>query len=181
MKFLAYIVATLIGFAIGHYLLEGAAAEFGSVLISYHLYLLFLVLMAKQEKGLSLSIGQTILAHLAFLVVVVGLPSIRVQIPFFDLISLLIPALAPFETMWLFGGQGQIVKAEEPKPIDSASATAEDHQEFVVYLRTGHRPFKKPGWTVDDEFRAWLADRARKRAAAGTMVDVSPGSAEEMN
>ena len=182
MKIFAYIVSALIGFAIGHYLLEGAAAAFGSVLISYHLYLLFLVLMAKHEKGLSLPVGQTIFTHLAFLVVVVGLPYMRVQIPFFDLISWLIPGLATFETTWLFSGQGKIVKAaEEQKPVDTASATAEDHQEFVAYLKMGHRPFRKPGGTVDDEFRAWLADRAGKRAAAGTIVGVPQGPAEGLN
>jgi len=181
MKFFAYIVAALIGFAISHYLLGGTAAAFGSVLISYHLYLLFLVLMAKHEKGLSLPIGQTILTHLAFLVVVAGLPYFRAQIPVFNLISLLIPGLAPFETTWLFSGQQIVKAAEEQKPVDTASATAEDHQEFVAYLRTGRRPFRRTGGTVDDEFKAWLADRARKRAAAGTVVGVSPGPAEEMN
>jgi hypothetical protein len=182
VKLFAYIVAALIGFAMGHYVLEGAAAAFGSILISYHLYLLFLVLLAKHEKGLSLPIGQTILTHLAVLVVVVGIPYIRAQIPFFSLVSLLIPGLAPFETAWLFGGQGQSVKtAEKAKPVDTASATAEDHQEFVAYLRSGHRPLRKPGGTVDDEFRAWLADRAKKNGAAGAMAGVSQGSAEGVN
>ena len=183
MKFFAYIVAALIGYAIGHYVLQGAAAAFGSILISYHLYLLFLVLMAKQEKGLSLPIGQTILTHMAVLVVVVGLPYIRAQIPFFSLVSLLIPGLAPFETTWLFGGQGQSAKtaAEKAKPVDTASATSEDHREFVEYLRSGHRPFRKPGGTVDDEFRAWLGDRAKKKGAAGAMVGAPQGTAEELN
>jgi len=178
VKFFAYIVAALIGFAVGHYVLEGAAAAFGSILISYHLYLLFLVLLAKHEKGLSLPIGHTILTHLAVLVVVVGIPYIRAQIPFFSFVSLLIPGLAPFETNWLFSGQGQIAKAaEEANPIDTASATAEDHRDFVAYLRTGDRPFRKRGGTVDDEFRAWLADRAKKNGAAA-MVGVSRGTAE---
>lgn len=182
MKFFAYIVAALIGFAIGHYVLEGAAAAFGSILISYHLYLLFLVVLAKHEKGLSLPVGQTILTHLAVLVVVVGIPDIRAQIPFFSLVSLLVPGLAPFETTWLFGGQGQSVKtAENAKPVDAASATAEDHREFVAYLRSGHRPFRKPGGTVDDEFGTWLADRAKKNGVAGAMAGLSTGNAEGLN
>ncbi|MGH9589735.1 MAG: hypothetical protein ACRD25_05035 [Terracidiphilus sp.] len=180
MKIFAYILSALIGFAIGHYVLQGATAAFASILISYHLYLLFLVLMAKQEKGLSLPVGQTILTHMAFLLVVIGLPYMRTQIPFFSLISLLIPGLAPFETMWLFSGQSQPArKVEDLKPVDTASATSEDHREFVEYLRNGHRPFRKPRGTVDDEFRAWLADRAKKRAAA--MVGVPSGPAEGLN
>ena len=125
MKLFAYIVSALIGFAIGHYVLEGAAAAFGSVLISYHLYLLLLVLIAKHEKGFSLPIGQTILTHLAFLVVVAGLPYLRTQIPFFSVVSLLIPGLAPFETTWLFGGQGKSAKTAEKamrKLIDDAES-----------------------------------------------------------
>lgn len=179
MKIFAYILSALAGFAVGHYLPQGATAAFASTLISYHLYLLFLVLMAKQEKGFSLPLGQTILTHGAFLLVVIGLPLVREQIPFFSLISLLIPGLAPFETMWLFGGQGQSArKVEELKPVDTGSATAEDHQEFVAYLRNGNRPFRKPGGTVDDEFRGWLTDRAKKRAAAGGMAGVLSGPAE---
>lgn len=179
MKIFAYLLSALIGYAIGHYLLHGAAAAFASILISYHLYLAILVLMAKQEKGLSLPVGQTIVTHLAFLVVVIGLPFMRAQIPFFSLIALLIPGLAPFETTWLFSGQGQPDrKVEELKPVDTASATSQDHQEFVAYLRNSHRPFRKPGGTVDDEFRAWLTDRAKKRAAAAGMAGVSSGSAQ---
>lgn len=175
MKILAYILSSLIGLAIGHYLPQGTAAALAYTLISYHLYLLYLVMRSRSEKGLSLPVGQTILTHMAFLVVLVGLPYMREQIPFFSLISLLVPGLAPFETKWLFSGQGQAIsKVEEEKPVDTASATAEDHQEFVAYLRNRHRPFKRPGATVDDEFGAWLADRAKKKAADGVMTSTGP-------
>jgi hypothetical protein len=168
MKIFAYIVSALIGFAISHYFLEGAAAAFASILISYHLYLLFLVLTADHEKGFSMPIGQTILTHSAFLVVLIGLPYMREHIPFFSLLSLLVPGLAPFETMWLFSGRTQPIKTvDEPRlPSGPVTATAQDHQEFVVYLRQKYRPFKKPGMTVDDEFQAWLTDRVRNRVAA---------------
>lgn len=179
MKIFAYVISALIGFAISHYFLEGAAAAFASVLISYHLYLLFLVLTADHEKGFSMPIGQTILTHSAFLVVVVGLPFLREQIPFFFAIKWLIPALAPFETTWLFGGKGPIIKtADEPRPSGPVTATAQDHQDFVVYLRQKNRPFKKPGMTVDEEFQAWLADRARNRVPSPAMTSALPEPAE---
>jgi hypothetical protein len=181
MKSFGYIISALIGFAIGHYLLEGAAAAFASILISYHLYLVFLVLMAKHEKGFSLPIGQTILTHLAFLVVVAGLPYMREQIPFFSVISLLVPGLAPFETQWLFSGQGEKAgKAEKQEPSGPVIPTAEDHQEFLVYLRQKHRPFKKAGMTIDDEFKAWLIDRSNKKAAAGMMTAAASEQAQEL-
>jgi len=167
MKFLGYVVASLIGFVIGHYLLHGAAAAFTSILVSYHLYLFFLVLGARHEKGISLPIGQTIFTHLAFLVVVIGIPYLRAQIPLFGLIALLVPGLAPFETKWLFSGQGsKSITVDESRPVEPAFATAVDHEEFRLYLRSGNRRFRKPGATVDEEFKAWLADRAKKRATA---------------
>lgn len=179
VKIFAYIVSALIGFAIGHYLLSGAAAAFASILISYHLYLGFLILSAQHEKGFSLPVGQTILTHMAFLVVVIGLPYLREQIPFFYVLKWLVPALAPFETQWLFSGQGKTArKVVEQKPVNVAEATAADHQAFLTYLRGGHRAFRKPGASVDDEFKAWLTDRVRKRAAAGPMAVPSSEPAE---
>jgi hypothetical protein len=181
MKIFAYIISSLIGFAIGHYLLQGAAAAFASILISYHLYLVFLVISAQHEKGISLPIRQTVLTHLAFLVVVAGLPFLREQIPFFYVVKWLIPGLAPFETQWLFGGKGPAVKTVlDEKPITVAEATAQDHQEFIVYLRQKHRPFRKAGMSIDDEFEAWFADRASKRAGVGPMAGTRSGPVQPL-
>ena len=180
MKIFAYVISALIGFAIGHYLLQGAAAAFASILISYHLYLAFLIVTAQHEKGFSMPIVQTILTHLAFLVVVVGLPFLREQIPFFFLIKWLVPALAPFETMWLFGGKGPVIKTVlDERPITPAEATSQDHQDFVVYLKQKNRPYKKPGMTIDDEFKAWLAGRARNRAPAAAPASASSEPAQD--
>jgi hypothetical protein len=176
MKIFAYVISSLIGYAIGHYLLQGAVAAFASILISYHLYLVYLVLTAKHEKGLSFPIGQAILTHAAFLVVLLGLPFLRHQIPFFSLLSLLVPGLAPFETQWLFSGPGPVFKkVDEQKPAVPVvtEVTSEDQQEFVQYLRQAHRPFKKARMTIDDEFKAWHADRVKKRAEAA--AGAAPG------
>lgn len=180
MKIIAYIISSLIGFAIGHYLLHGAVAAFASILISYHLYLVILVLMAEHEKGFSMPVVQTIVTHSAFLVVVVGLPYMREHIPLFSVVSLLVPGLAPFETKWLFSAEGPKVKmVQEQKPSAPVQPTAQDHQEFVAYLRQKHRPFKKPGMTIDDEFKAWLSDRAKKRPAIAAMPATASESASE--
>lgn len=182
MKIFAYIVSSLIGFAIGHYLLTGATAAFASILISYHLYLVFLVLTAEHEKGFSLPIGQTIFTHSVFLVVLIGVPYMREQIPFFSVLSLLVPGLAPFETQWLFSGQSKSAeKVDEQQPANVAEATSHDHQEFVAYLRSGNRTFRKPGGTVDNEFKAWLTDRLKRRAAAGSKPGVRSGAVQELD
>ncbi len=97
MKYAAFFASSLIGYVIGHFLLDGAAAAYASVLISYHFYLVLLVIFALQEKGFAMPIGMTIVMHSAFVAFLVGFAYARTHIPFFGLLSLLIPALAPFE------------------------------------------------------------------------------------
>jgi hypothetical protein len=104
MKRIAFLVCSGIGYLIGHYFGDGAFAAYSSILISYHLYLAFLVVSAEKETGLSLPVGQTIVTHAACLAVVVGLAIGRHSIPFFGIIRLFIPAIAPFEVTWLFSG-----------------------------------------------------------------------------
>src|SRR5579862_281063 len=101
VKYAAFFVSSLIGYVIGHFLLDGAAAAYASVLISYHLYLVLLVIFALQEKGFAMPIGMTLVMHTAFVAFLVGFAYARTHIPFFGLLSLLIPAVAPFEANWL--------------------------------------------------------------------------------
>jgi hypothetical protein len=82
----------------------GALAAYLSVLISYHLYLGFLVMVQEKETGFALPIAHTVVSHLACLAVVVGIAFGRHYIPFFGIVRLFIPALAPFEVNWLFSG-----------------------------------------------------------------------------
>ncbi len=165
MKFVAYVVSALIGFAIGHYLLEGAPAAYASILISYHLFLAYLVVGASHEKGLSMPLGMTLLTHLAFLALLVGMAYARTHIPFFSLIRWLVPGLAAFETKWLFSGQDRIVKpAVEEEPHAPVEGTAEDHEAFREHMRQPERPFRKSGRSIEEEFKFWLADRYKKRA-----------------
>jgi hypothetical protein len=71
-----------------------------------------------------------------------------------------------------------LIGVEDQRPAVAAEATAEDHQEFVTYLRQKYRPFRKAGMTIEDEFKAWVADRASKRAgvpgAAATGAPAAP-------
>jgi len=51
--------------------------------------------------------------------------------------------------------------------VDPASAcSAEDYEEFINYLRGKDRPFSKPGRTIKEEFRFWLADRTKRHGHA---------------
>jgi hypothetical protein len=167
MKLIGFLISSLLGFAIGHYLLQGAAAAYASVLISFHVYLAFLLLIEDEKFGLSMPLGQTILSHGAILAFLTGLAYARYYIPFFGLISLLVPALAPFEVKWLFNAKDRVtVDGARPASIETPTATMEDHDAFRAYLRQEHRPFRKTGRSVDEEFSHWMADRARKQAEA---------------
>jgi hypothetical protein len=169
MKLVGFAVSSLIGYVIGNYLLDGPAAAYASILISYHIYLVFLVfLVMREERGLAMPVGQAITTHLAFLAVLIALPYMREQVPFFGLIQLLIPGLAPFESKWLFSRAGAVKQqhVEEPE-AGMHDASEDDHDAFRAYLRLEHRPFRKPGFSLNQEFNAWLADR-RMKADAGT-------------
>ena len=67
-----FIVCSVIGFVIARYLFEGAWATFAYILISYHLFLAWLVITAERETGFSLPIFSTIITHLACLTVVIA-------------------------------------------------------------------------------------------------------------
>lgn len=170
MKILAFAVSSLIGFLISHYLLHGAAGAYTSLLLSYHLYLAFLVLLTNREKGLSMSLPLSIVMHLAFVGVVVSFAFLRHQIPAFTVVSLFVPALAPFESHWLFSGSGSIMPRPAAAPAakaalpDNYEPTYEDHEAFKKYLCQKDRLFRKHGMSIDDEFRAWLTARVNQKA-----------------
>ncbi|MGB6743123.1 MAG: hypothetical protein WBE38_05640 [Terracidiphilus sp.] len=66
---------------------------------------------------------------------------------------------------WLFGSSG--FKSRQEDVADPSSAgTAEDYEEFIGYLRGKDRAFSKPGRTIKEEFKFWLADRNKKQAAS---------------
>jgi hypothetical protein len=164
MAFLAYVVASAIGYALGNYLLDGPAAAYASILVSYHLFLGFLIFAADQKKGFSMPIMQTIFTHSAFLALLIGLAYSRTHIPFFGLISLLVPGLAPFETKWLFSADEKVTKNnEEGEEAAMHEASAEEHEAFRQYLTQKERPFRKPGLTLNQEFNLWIKDRAEKK------------------
>lgn len=104
MREIAFLPCSAIGYVLGHYLGQGAAGVLLSILISYHLYLGYLVFSAEREPGLSLPIVRTLLIHATFLALVILLGVGRNIIPFFWVVRLFIPAVAPFEADWLFSG-----------------------------------------------------------------------------
>ncbi len=178
---LVYIICALIGFGIAHLLPPGLWAALAYLLITYHLFLGWLVFSAEHKAGISLPIGTTILTHLACLALVVCFAMGRHIIPFFGLIRYFVPALAPFEVEWLFKASNQnptnkpvsASKAEAAKKAAAvanavaAAATVDDYEEWLKYLALPNRPPRKPGLSVQDEYKQWLVSRARSRIAPG--------------
>ncbi len=162
MTFVAFAISSLIGYLIGNFLLAGAAAAYASILISYHLYLAFLVVAANREKGISMPVGMTILTHSAFLALLIGLAYSRTHIPLFGLIRLLVPGLAPFESQWLFGGKTKTAPTVAAQPAHMPEATMDDQEAFRVYLTQPDRRFRKPGISLAQEFTLWQTGRIKK-------------------
>jgi hypothetical protein len=186
MKSVVFLLCAGLGYVIGHFFGDGPWVTYISMMVTYHLFLGFLVITAEKEASLAMPLGQTILSHAACLAVIIGLGMGRHAIPFFSIIRLFVPGLAPFEVNWLFGGDGKKKAALEaaiagpvaapasPSAAHHAAAapvaqtfyetsTGEDYEEFLKLLYAGQRPFRKPGITVKQEFELWLAARAKAR------------------
>jgi len=174
-----YLVCALIGYVIAALLPLGAWSIFAYLLITYHLYLGYHVMISEHETGISLPIVSTIASHLACVALVVCFGLGRGHIPFFGIIRYLVPALAPFEAQWLFKANKHKTK-EKKLPISkekaaqkaaavanaiTASVTVDDYEEWLRYLAQPGRPPRKPGVSVQDEYKQWLLARARAKVA----------------
>lgn len=179
-----------------HLLPDTALANFIYILGTYHLVLLFKVFNSEKKAGLSFPLGQTILTHLACVVVLVGLAVLRHQIPFFGLIRYFIPGLAPFEARWLFASEksnlSQITDdqaiqagtvnveamqggaAAAPAPSLFSTSTGEEYNEFLTQMQQGKRPFRKPGISIKQEYELWLAHQHKTKDPAAPKK--APGS-----
>jgi hypothetical protein len=168
MAFIAYLLCTAAGYAAGYFLPESAASPYVPLLVSYHLFVLFLALRAavteEQKLGLSMPLPMATLSHLAFVGGMIGMVMGRHQVPMFGLLKYVVPGLAPFEVKWLFEGRKQGHMAAEPDPMPQG--TMDEYDEFLAYMRDPKRRFQRTGRSVKDEFAAWREDRNKKRAAA---------------
>lgn len=166
LRGLVYVLCAVIGFVAGHLFLEGDWAVFVSILVAYHLFLGYLVLTAEHKAGFSLPVGSTIMTHIACLAIVACLGIGGRYIPFFSLIGLCVPALAPFECNWLFstGKEGQAAKTTAPLNTAFAEANREDYAEWMNFVVKQKPPFPRPGSTLPAEYERWLNARNKNRA-----------------
>jgi hypothetical protein len=168
----AFLICCLAGYNVGTLLPVGAWAAFGSILVSYHLFLIWLVITADHPAGFSMPVASTILTHSACLAIVISLGLGRRYIPFFGFVRFAITALAPFECEWLFSGNGKS-KPQAVKPsavalaavaaATAAAATAEDYEAWLNHLANRNPASRKSGSTIKHEYEQFMVARAKSR------------------
>jgi hypothetical protein len=162
-----YVVCAGAGYAAGHYLPTSAATPYIPILVSYHLFVLCLILHAgvtgEQKVGLSVSLPLAVISHMCFVGAMIGMVLGREIVPLFGLLQYVVPGLAPFEVKWLFERPKASHVAAEP--TDMPEGTHDDYAGFTEYLR-GKRKFQRAGRSANEEFRLWRADQNKNRALA---------------
>jgi len=142
------------------------------ILVAYHIILAWLVISAEHDSGLSLSIPETILTHLACLAVLLFFSAVARYVPFMGYLRYAMPGLAPFERDWLFKAKKKDKEKKVPVSKEkadavasavAAAATIDDYQDWLKYLAQPNRPPRKPGTSVQDEYKQWLLARARAK------------------
>jgi hypothetical protein len=161
MRLAVFVVCSAIGYLVGHYLPEPFGA-YAQVLVPYHVFLAYLVVMENEKSGFSYPMGQTIVTHLAFLALLIGLAMGRRYVPFFGLIGLFIPGLAPFEAEWLFSGNAKSAeKKPEPAARVEVKQSPDEYAEFMKYMSGSKREFKKLGQSPKEEYDLWRAAKSK--------------------
>jgi hypothetical protein len=180
----AFIISIGIAFFTASYLPKGPWATYTFLLVAYHLFLVWIVVDSSYESGLSLPIVSTILTHLSYLAISVAIGLAAVYIQSFTLLRILVlivavVVLARSECDSLFKARSKnktnkkvsaskaeaAQKAAAVENAVAAAATVDDYEEWLKYLAQPNRPPRKPGLSVQDEYKQWLVARARSRMA----------------
>lgn len=165
----AFVFAGLFGYLVGSLIHDVSWSVYVSILVSYHLFLAWLVITADHEGGFSLPILSTILTHLACLALILTLGMGHNFVPFFGILRFGIAGLAVFECRWLFSGkarQAQTPKNQDvPKEVVLEGATGADYEEWLRHLSQRKVSSRIAGTSVKDEYEQWLLARAKKRTA----------------
>jgi hypothetical protein len=176
MNRIVFLVSILVGYLLARFLPEGAWSAYAPMLISYHLFLAYLVFAGEHKGGFSMPVFSTILTHSAFLAILIGLAVGRHYVPFFSVVRVIIPALAPFESKWLFsGGKPKKAAAEDEAavgssapasiPLGMAHTTTTDIASTSEPLAAGNvTEAPEAEYTADDQ-TAWLHYLAHPRRA----------------
>ena len=181
VDYAAYMVSDILGLLVFFWLMPNITlAVIASMLVSFHLFLAWLVISADHETGFSMPIVSTIFTHLACLLIVflcstliialsgAGFLLFMILRPIRYILAICIPGIAVFERYWLFSGRTKVMVTQVATPITAivAEATADDHAEWLQFVARQPRPFPRPGTTLQSEYERWLIARAKRGAKA---------------
>jgi hypothetical protein len=172
-----FAIAGVIGYFVGRLVPDHTWAVYTSILVSYHLFLAWLVFTGDKNGGVSLGILSTILTHSACLFLAVAVVMARHYIPFFSILRFGISSIAVFERGWLFSGEkpktrvteatpAAAATAAEAQPVQAsaiATATGQDHEEWLRYLASRNPTHRRAGTSMSEEYEQWLRARMKNR------------------
>lgn len=115
---LGYLIAVAVGYFAARLAPGPSSAAYIYILVSYHVFLAWVVFLSDDDTGLSMPIGSTIMTHLACAFLVVAATMARHYIPFFGLLRFGIIAIAGFERNWLFTVSRRAPGDEGPVEVD---------------------------------------------------------------
>ncbi len=181
VDYAAYMVSDILGLVVFFWLMPNVTlAVIAATLVSFHLFLAWLVITADREIGFSMPIVSTIFTHLACLMIVflcstliIALSGAGLFLPFYLLmilrpiryiLAICIPGIAVFERFWLFSGKvtkKEVLPISAPIKVIVAEATADDHAEWLQFVTRQPRPFPRPGTTLQSEYERWMVARTK--------------------
>ena len=162
-----FFLANLLGYLAGTLVPHGAWAIYTSILVSYHIFLAWLIVWDDHETGVSLPIASTVVTHTACLALILPLGMGRHYIPFFGIFRYTIAALAIFECKWLFSRESA-QPMHQPAPVAASvpADTADDYQDWLRHLAQQKSGSRKPGSSLKAEYEQWMLARVKSRPTA---------------
>ena len=162
----AFVFCVLLGSILASFLPEGAWYNYDYILISFNLFLIWLVISTVHRKGISLPIGISLMTHAVCLVLIVPIGMGNGVIPYFEYVRFFVPMLAYIEQKWIISLG--VMKMQEPLvsvPVSTvlAEATADDNEAWIHYLSNRDPRLQKPGISIKEEYEKWLDARAKRR------------------
>lgn len=167
----AFVVACVLGYLVEYfmrsYLPAGPWDAYTPILVSYHLFLAWLLITADHKVEFSFPIVSTVLTHLACLGCIIAIVLARHYIPFYRFFGMGISGLAIFERSWLFSGnnhkkpQSNVVPAAAPV----VTSGTDDYQDWLKHLAQRKSTSGQPGVSLKAEYEKWVLAREQNRRA----------------
>ena len=158
----AFFMTGILGYVGALFLQSGPWTPYAPILLSYHFFLLWLVLTQENERGFSLSLPSMLVTHSAFLAVVVAV-GMNHGVPYLAIFRMILLPLAVFERYWLFDGRERKRKHSRVEAGSFAvTGSGEEYKEWLAYLATHRSLASKPDSSLQDQYEKWLLRRSKR-------------------